>query len=967
VRFGNGKSDANPKEMNFLTEQIQNLSDQNLLKTQKTTTGTPNALDFFNMSGNVAEWTKTGYLALGKSNFRIPEQAKMIRGGGWNNFQLACEVATRAGVLPIFKSNNLGFRIVREVQTAETVIKAPGKAEISVNFDPFPPPTILKIEPDPVDLTETVAEITRKMLFVNGGSFIMGNFKDTTSKWRQERKKVTLQSFYLNRFEVSQKWYRAVMGRNPSFFVGDDYPVEQVNWNDATEFCAKISQLTGHHFRLPTEAEWEFVARNGGKNDYQSLKKDVDPTFSINYQHSRAQELHFALKLGKDRKTMPVNDDYNELNFSHMNGNVMEWCANPIEETGKLAANRQLRPIRGGAWNTSGSYANNFSRSDVWQNGISKNLGFRIAMDNDSGYPIQTDSITFKVEELISGDEFSFLSGCKTMFSIQMDENGIQKTNLDTIKYDKYFQFVEGTTYSKDEGFKRNPNFVKKYDINEAIDGIEHSMVAVLGGKFEFGDVFHTDKQAKTATKEIEIAPFYLSKYEMPASWIDAVLGADKGEMEQKNLPKSVSGHQVEDFLKILNEKTGRAFRLPSEAEWEFAAREGGKKVRYGNGKNIADPAEIVFNPVGFSQNDSTILRTYIHSEPVSVFLYEPNALGFHHLSGNFTEWCADFWTADRANVPSNGLPYSSGGFNNSRVLKGGGIQDFGLRIADRTAGDWTENRGNAAIRLAHSMPPEKMVSKNAIKNQSLNDICSPPRLGESVDTANLTSILAEIEASFVQIEGGNFEMGDVFEEGTSAENPIQNTTVSNFQLSKIEVPQRWWQAIMGSNPSTFVKNDWPVHAVEFYKVTEFITKLNTISGKNYRLPTETEWEFAAREGGKKIRYGNGTNTPIETEINFETADEATSLEKRVPKIKPVGSFQSNALCLFDMSGNVSEWCNDEFGAYAGNLILKSDFHLRVIRGGAWSDSAYLCRSTARKKASTTSKRFDVGFRLAKD
>lgn len=228
-----------------------------------------------------------------------------------------------------------------------------------------------------------------------------------------------------------------------------------------------------------------------------------------------------------------------------------------------------------------------------------------------------------------------------------------------------------------------------------------------------------------------------------------------------------------------------------------------------------------------------------------------------------------------------------------------------------------------------------------------------------------------------IHIKGGTFEMGDVFGEGLESEKPVHNVTVRDFYLCKYPVTQGQWQAIMGKNPSYFKGNEMlPVENVSWDDAQAFIKKLNEKTGLNYRLPSEAEWEYAAREGGKKVRFGNGKDIADPTEMNFNASEQYKQPYSRVgeycQKTTPVDHFPPNALGLHDMSGNVWEWCEDRWhdnyqGAPAdGSAWITGDNDRRVCRGGSWDFNPEYCRSAYRGWSWAVSRYDYLGFRLAR-
>ena len=232
--------------------------------------------------------------------------------------------------------------------------------------------------------------------------------------------------------------------------------------------------------------------------------------------------------------------------------------------------------------------------------------------------------------------------------------------------------------------------------------------------------------------------------------------------------------------------------------------------------------------------------------------------------------------------------------------------------------------------------------------------------------TGNTISIPVKdgISIDMVRVEVGTFTMGATPEmkNPDDDEKPAHQVTLTNdYYIGKYEVTQALWQAVMNSNPSYFKGDNLPVEQVSWNDCQEFISKLNSITGKTFRLPTEAEWEYAAR-GGKKSRgyqYSGGNNL---SDVAWYYKDNSDS------KTHAVGSKQANELGIYDMSGNVWEWCQDWKGFYSSSSQVNptganSGSH-RVIRGGSWIHAARNCRSSFRSNFTPDSRNDYLGFRL---
>ena len=215
-----------------------------------------------------------------------------------------------------------------------------------------------------------------------------------------------------------------------------------------------------------------------------------------------------------------------------------------------------------------------------------------------------------------------------------------------------------------------------------------------------------------------------------------------------------------------------------------------------------------------------------------------------------------------------------------------------------------------------------------------------------------------------VKVQGGTFTMGATAEQGGDArsdEKPAHRVTLSSFSIGQTEVTQELWQAVMGSNPSEFKGAKRPVEQVSWDDCQEFIRKLNALTGQHFRLPTEAEWEYAARGGSKSQGYKySGSNN-----VNYVAWHDGNSGNKT----HDVATKQPNELGIFDMSGNVDEWCQDWFGdnyyssSPSSNPNGPASGYNRVNRGGSWYNFAGSCR-VAHRSLKLAGNSF-LGFRLA--
>jgi len=217
----------------------------------------------------------------------------------------------------------------------------------------------------------------------------------------------------------------------------------------------------------------------------------------------------------------------------------------------------------------------------------------------------------------------------------------------------------------------------------------------------------------------------------------------------------------------------------------------------------------------------------------------------------------------------------------------------------------------------------------------------------------------------FVKVPGGSFEMGCHANAGKcySDEKPVRTVRLDGFWLGKHEVTQGQWKRIMGGNPSHFKKgDDYPVERVSWNDAQIFIRRLNSQSSAKFRLPSEAQWEFACRSGGKPVTFGTGNGRVSSGNANYKNNNGGAT---------PVGRNQANSLGLKDMSGNVWEWVQDKFTNNYGNVgtdnpIYERSGAFRVLRGGGWGFFPRGLRCSGRNHGGGAYSNGSLGLRLAR-
>ena len=452
------------------------------------------------------------------------------------------------------------------------------------------------------------------------------------------------------------------------------------------------------------------------------------------------------------------------------------------------------------------------------------------------------------------------------------------------------------------------------------VNGVTFKMVTVEGGTFTMGG---TSEQGAVASDEkpthsVTLSTYLIGKTEVTQELWQAVMGTNPSTTKGNSFPVvKVSWNDCQTFIKKLNVLTGKNFRLPTEAEWEYAARGGNKSKAY------KYSGSSTINNVAWYKANAGIIK------PVASL--QPNELGIYDMSGNVWEFCNDWYGNYSGEAQTNPIGPASGDY---RVQRGGSCATGAdqCRISYRGAADPTAPFDHVGLRLCLSTEPSFTVN------------------GVSFD--------------MVEVEGGTFTMGATAEQTGvfGDEKPTHQVTLPSYYIGKTEVTQELWQAVMGSNPSNFKGTNLPVEKVSWEDCKTFIAKLNALTGKNFRLPTEAEWEFAARGGNKSRGYKYcGSNT---------LSDVAWYVDNSDNKTHPVAAKTPNELGIYDMSGNVLEWCNDWYSSsyYTSesqtNPTGPDSGSSRVRRGGSWNYSENTCR-VSRRGNTTPSFRYNyLGLRL---
>ncbi len=478
--------------------------------------------------------------------------------------------------------------------------------------------------------------------------------------------------------------------------------------------------------------------------------------------------------------------------------------------------------------------------------------------------------------------------------------------------------------------------------------GMEFVLIPV--GEFDMGSPSNEAGRwnAEGPVHRVKISnAFYMGKYEVTQKQWRDVMGTNPSNFKGDNLPvEYVSWNEVQEFIKKLNEKEGaNKYRLPSEAEWEYAAR-AGTTTRYSFGDDESKLSDYAW------YTDNSGSKTH------EVGTKKPNPWGLYDVHGNVWEWVQDKWYGNYNGAPTDGSVWEGDG--SVRVVRGGGW-DGGAgdcRSANRNGNDPASRSNYVGFRLVME------INTDLIKTQNITPAISIP-----ASTANQNTFTSSTGIEFVQIPAGEFDMGSLKNEWYTP-NPVHRVNIPKaFYMGKYEVTQKQWGELMGNNisfPPYISKGDnLPVIWVSWNDVQDFIKKLNEQEGTNkYRLPSEAEWEYAVR-ARTNTTYFFGDNIS-------ELGDYAWYNEIPPPQPNPIAQKKPNPWGLYDMYGDVREWMQDIYhGNYNGAPTNGSAWEgvgfTRVIRGGScFKGKAGNCGSAFRSYEIQGTRNGGIGFRLVR-
>ena len=707
------------------------------------------------------------------------------------------------------------------------------------------------------------------------GSFTRPLNKTTEPYWEEptvqfeeiDYKITVARGFWLAETETTQELWEAVMGENPSKGARTGKsPVNFVSWDDTQEFISKLNSggyaPAGFEFRLPTEAQWEYACMAGSSGErYGEL--DAIAWHGGNLE-GRPSEVGQKLA--------------NAWGLYDMLGNVAEWCNDwyeryPNRDLIDYVGPQRRRPyhVIRGSWDSGGwapsmkgcsrSFRDSGDAGDLF-------TGFRLALVS---------------KDLTSHDK----AGARIVFEI------------DGVKV--------AFRWCPPGSFTRQWNKWTKRWWEEPVEQI--------GDKHDF--------------KITLTQGFWLAETETTQEFWEAVTGRNPslGDRSGSTPVNNISVTDVQDFISKLNDggytPGGFEFRLPTEAQWEYACAAGSTGERYGK-----------LNTIAWHAGNSD-------GRAHEVGLKEPNAWGFYDMLGNVWEWCCD----EYEKYPMMDLTDYAGPREGSfLVIRGAGWYALSELCSRYTRGNYGGMDDNFGFRLA--IVPKDLICVHDVF--ALDDVAS--LTGDKALTQCVEAWSSASEAGArneVEIEGvraafrwcppGSFMRHWTEAEESNWQEPttwvgvkqdFEITLTRGFWLAETETTQELWKAVTGENPSEGVRTrKRPVNNVSWDDAQEFISKLNAggyaPNGFEFRLPTEAQWEYACLAGRPIESYALGWGW-------------SRNMERYVYE---VGKYKANAWGLYDMLGNAWEWCCDWYAEYPLEDLTDysgpQEGSIHIYRGGA--------------------------------
>jgi len=902
----------------------------------------------------------------------------------------------------------------------------------------------------PVELTNSIG---MKLVLIPPGEVMMGSPKELIEEalerpdiedMYKERLRIAgpqhrvriSRPFYFGVYEVTQEEYQRVMGKNPSGFsptgkhkdrvAGQNtmrFPVEDISWDEAVEFCQKLSNLSeekaaGRWYRLPSEAAWEYACRVGnmGRYGFGSGRSGIPKE----YEEYELSEHGWFGSNSNDMTHAVGGKQSNAWGLHDMHGNVGEWCQDwydkdyyaksPMDDpTGPTTASNRVG--RGGCWGDPVVCCQSAARAPCEPGRRTIYQGFRVCLVLPDTTADRTRMI--RATNAAQPSAGSTANSQSPDTSIAQPQSSVPLPAVSSLvgPYGKW-NLPPGAPqpaiapFDEKKAKEHQEAWAKHLGVPvEMSNSIGMKLVLIPPGEFMMGspkelieeelkrpdtsDWYRDHERDYTPSEgpqhrvRITTMPLYFGIYEVTNEEYQHVMGTKPGSDSAKDKKTERfplgprSWDPTMEFCLRLSElpaekAAGRQYRLPTEAQWEYACRAGstGRFSFSSCPKPIpTDDDEKVLSDYGWYHGNSG-------GQPHAVGEKRPNAWGLYDMHGNMWEWCWDWYDKDYYSKspvddpqgPEKGL---------TCVVRGGNFADlarasrsaarfsyspifafsrFGFRVSMVVA----EKVGKPSADVLPDKPPRVVdIEVDANGKWKLPPGAPAPavapfdgkkakehqeawakQLGMPVELSNAIGIKLAL------IPPGEITTSDkVADDSPSLRRCVRIT--QPYYLGKYEVTQEQWLAVMGNNPSNFKGAQNPVETVSWDDCQQFLDKLNerfSIQAGRFQFPTSAQWGHACR-AGSTAKYGFSDD-------ESQLGEWAWYKDNSSDKTHPVGEKKSNAWGLYDMHGNVFEWCRDWSGYYPNSPendpIGPPWGRTRLQRGGAFNSAAQGC-SVARR------------------
>ncbi|MFZ4083025.1 MAG: formylglycine-generating enzyme family protein [Pirellula sp.] len=893
--------------------------------------------------------------------------------------------------------------------------------------------------------------VTQRMRWIKPGEFLMGSPEGEEGRdddeSPQHHVKLT-QGYWMADTQVTQELWMAIgRGENPSRFMGENNPVENVSWRDGQSWAEKLYEHhESLHLSLPTEAQWEYACRAGSTSAY-CFGDDPKELPKYGWFHENSE-----------RKTHPVKQlQPNDWGLYDMHGNVDEWCSDRNDKYTSSAQSdptgttwNTIRVMRGGCWSDPARVLRSACRSCNEPDRRGSSLGFRLLSSALGAEP--SERAMLPVAE----------QGTERARQVQ-----VRVKDQEPVRTDRFWKSGIKPTWVSDYGSDTYGLWcefqVPRYD---GFRHVTQRMRWIKPGEFMMGSP-EGEKGRKNESPQHQVTlsqGYWLADTQVTQELWVCIFRENPSRFPGGTNPvEQISWRKCKQWLRGISWTVPTLqLALPTEAQWEYACRAGSMGAYC-----FGDYPKKLASYGWFREKSKK------KTHPVKQL--QPNSWGLYDMHGNVWEWCQDWDTTYSASAQSDPTGPPIGAY---RVVRGGSWLDPArdLRSACR---DWYDSNArlyDLGFRIASSalgaepsegaMLPEaepgterarigsaeldygflRSIDLDVVGETTAEDQFSEIEVNAytsirvvsdqegyqfdrlekpdwavdfGLDSYGLYSVFevepekkgTPVRQKMRWIPPGRFLMGSAegSDYGRGNESPEHEVVLTQgYWMFDTPCTQGLWTALMGGNPSYFVDPERPVEQVSWEDASRFAQRLNGWFGKknkkssgesvigwselSFRLPTEAEWEYACRAGTKTDTYLGDleilgdANAPLLDRIGWYGGNSGRDydLEKSVSLqmswlrnrryrdiaggTRQVGGKEPNHWGLYDVLGNVWEWCEDWYGEYtadrATDPVDLSEGASRLLRGGSWDAPARSLRSACRHWNDPGVRTNNLGFRL---